>query len=95
MVEEEIMTTLIAMITNRRRCWRKTAGGSGGQTTPVSGQTGLGWWCWGGQQAAGSRDGVRFDSAVLSLCQSTTKSSSSPVTVMMQSYAWCRRVGRG
>lgn len=45
--------------------------------------------------ATGSKDGVRFDSAALSLCQSMAKSSSSPVTVMMQSYACCRLVGRG
>lgn len=65
-VEEEIMTTVIIMITNRGRCWRKTGGGSGGQTTPVSGRTreegGVGGWgLWGvggGQQAARMEAGL-------------------------------------
>lgn len=48
-----------------------------------------------GGGATGCKDGVRFDSAALSLCQSTAKSSSSLVTVMMQSYACCRLVRRG
>lgn len=73
MVEVEIMTTLITMITSRQRCWKRDRRQEWRATTPASGRTEFGGGGGHGVGATGSKDGGRFDSAPPSLCQSSPR----------------------